>query len=245
MKMKKNFTIIYKDGKVINQNTLTSVRQLVELDGLNINIVINNLNNDILVDNTKIESTLVQCDMVEDIESIEFNGNYVNTDIGEYIVFDNYEDAENIAIERNIEILEDCGIPENLVFEAELQGWINEDYFKDYWQDLHEFQAYNEDIQYIATEDELEQLDSGDITEDDIRDNYYNCLKDSLSGNYMDEYKFQFGDKEFQRVLIEHNLIDITALAKWCVDMDGVGYTLASYDGDEIECNGYYIYRTN
>ena len=241
----KNFTIIYKDGRVLGQNTLTSVKQLVEMEGLNINIVINNLNNEVLVDNTKIESTLVQCDMVGDIESIEFNGNYVNTDIGEYIVFDNYEDAENIAIERNIEILEDCGIPENLVFEAELQGWINEDYFKDYWQDLHEFQAYNEDIQYIATEDELEQLDSGDITEDDIRDNYYNCLKDSLSGNYMDEYKFQFGDKEFQRVLIEHNLIDITALAKWCVDMDGVGHTLASYDGDEIECNGYYIYRTN
>ena len=84
----KNFTIIYKDGRVINQSTLTSVKQLIELDGLNINIVIDNLNSDILVDNTKIESTLVQCDMVEDIESIEFNGNYVNTDIGEYIVFD-------------------------------------------------------------------------------------------------------------------------------------------------------------
>ena len=36
----KNLTIIYKDGKVVNQNTLTSVKQLVELDGLNINIVI-------------------------------------------------------------------------------------------------------------------------------------------------------------------------------------------------------------
>ena len=241
----KNFTIIYKDGRVINQNTLTSVKQLVELDGLNINIVINNLNNDILVDNTKIESTLVQCDMVEDIESIEFNMNYVTTDIGEYIVFDNYEDAENLAIERNIEILEDCGIPENLIFEAELQGWINEEYFKDYWEDLHEFQAYNEDIQYIATEEELEQLENGDITEDDIRDNYYNCLKDSLSGNYIDEYKFQFGDKEFQRVLIEHNLIDITALAKWCVDMDGVAHTLATYDGEEEEFNGFYFFRTN
>ena len=131
----KNFTIKYKDGKVVYQNTLTSVRQLVELDGLNINIVINNLNNAILVDNTKIESTLVQCDMVEDIESIEFNSNYVTTDIGEYIVFDNYEDAENIAIERNIEILEDCGIPENLIFEAELQGLIDTEYFEDYFNE--------------------------------------------------------------------------------------------------------------
>ena len=146
MKMEKNFTIIYKDGKVINQNTLTSVRQLVELDGLNINIVINNLNNDILVDNTKIESTLVQCDMVEDIESIEYNGNYVNTDIGEYIVFDNYEDAENIAIERNIEILEDCEIPENLIFEAELQGLIDTWYFEEYFNELHQYEAYDEGL---------------------------------------------------------------------------------------------------
>ena len=241
----KNFTIIYKDGRVVNQNTLTSVRQLIEMDGLNINVVVNNLNNDILIDNTKIESTLVQCDMVEDIESIEFNSNYVTTDIGEYIVFDSYEDAESQAVESCINIIEECGIPENLIFEAEIQGWINEEYFKDYWEDLHEFQAYNEDIQYIATEEELEQLENGDITEDDIRDNYYNCLKDSLSGNYIDEYKFQFGDKEFQRVLLNENLIDIEEMSKWCVDMDGVGHYLAPYDGDEIECNGYYIYRTN
>ena len=241
----KNFTIIYKDGRVINQNTLTSVKQLIAMDGLNINVVVNNLNNDILVDNTKIESTLVQCDMVEDIESIEFDVNYVTTDIGEYIVFNNYEDAENQAIAQCINIIEECGIPENLLFEAELQGWINEEYFKEYWEDLHEFQAYNEDIQYIATEEELEQLENGDITEDDIRDNYCNCLKDSLSGNYIDEFKYQFGDDMFNDIVIKENLIDIEEMAKWCVDMDGVGHTLASYDGDETECNGYYIYRIN
>ena len=241
----KNFTIIYKDGKVINQNTLTSVRQLVELDGLNINIVINNLNNDILVDNTKIESTLVQCDMVEDIESIEFNLNYVTTDIGEYIVFDNYEDAENIAIERNIEILEDCGIPENLIFEAELQGLIDTWYFEEYFNELHQFEAYDEGLEYIITDEQNELLESGEITEQEIRDNLYDSLQASIKGNELEEYKYLFGEEGFQRVLIERNLIDITALAKWCVDMDGVAHTLASYDGDEIECNGYYIYRTN
>ena len=241
----KNFTIIYKDGKVVNQNTLTSVRQLVELDGLNINIVINNLNNDILVDNTKIESTLVQCDMVEDIESIEFNSNYVTTDIGEYIVFDNYEDAENIAIERNIEILEDCEIPENLIFEAELQGLIDTWYFEEYFNELHQFEAYDEGLEYIITDEQNELLEAGEITEQEIRDNLYNSLQASIKGNELEEYKYLFGEEGFQRVLIERNLIDITALAKWCVDMDGVAHTLASYDGDEIECNGYYIYRTN
>ena len=241
----KNFTIIYKDGRVINQNTLTSVKQLVELDGLNINIVINNLNNDILVDNTKIESTLVQCDMVEDIESIEFNLNYVTTDIGEYIVFDNYEDAENLAIERNIEILGDCGIPENLIFEAELQGWINEEYFRNYWHDIHYLMAYEEGIQYIASEEELEALDAGLTTEEDIREYYYNGLQDSIEGNEIQEYKYHLGEDDFMETILDNNLIDLDALAKWCVDMDGVAHTLATYDGDETECNGYYIYRTN
>ena len=187
---------------------------------------------------------------IEDVNDITiteiFNNVYeVEVENYNYIVSNDYAALEQLATERNVEILDDCGIPENLIFEAEIQGWIDEEYFKDYWEDLHEFQAYNENIQYIATEEELEQLENGDIMEDDIRDNYYNCLKDSLSGNYIDEYKFQFGDKEFQRVLIEHDLIDITALAKWCVEMDGVAHTLATYDGDEIECNGYYIYRAN
>ena len=173
------------------------------------------------------------CNKVYEVEVESYN----------YIVSNDYDALEQLATERNVEILDDCGIPENLIFEAEIQGWINEEYFKDYWEDLHEFQAYNENIQYIATEEELEQLENGDIMEDDIRDNYYNCLKDSLSGNYIDEYKFQFGDKEFQRVLIERNLIDITALARWCVDMDGVAHTLATWDGEETETNGYYFYQ--
>ena len=241
----KNFTVIYKDGRVINQNTLTSVRQLIEMDGLNINIVVNNLNNDILVDNTKLESTLVQCDMVDDIESIEFNGNYVNTDIGEYLIFDSYIDAENQAIENCINIIEDCGLTENLIFEAECKNLIKYSWFESFWEEHHEFIAYEEDIQYIATEDELEQLENGEITEDEIRENYFNGLQSSIEGQEMDEYKWQFGEEDFQRVLVEYNLIDIEGLAKWCVDMDGVGHFLATYDGDEIECNGYYIYRTN
>ena len=106
MENMKNFTIIYKDGKVVNQNTLTSVKQIMELDRLNINVVINNLNNDILLDNTKLVETLVKCELVEDIDSITINGDYVETDLGEYLVFDNYEDAENEAVEQCKQIIE-------------------------------------------------------------------------------------------------------------------------------------------
>ena len=245
MENMKNFTIVYKDGKVINQNTLTSVKQLIELDGLNIALVINNLNNDILVDNTKLEVTLVKCELVEDIESISINGNYVETDLGEFLIFDNYTDAENEAVEQCKQTIEDCGLSDSLIFEAEIQGLINTQWFIDYWQELHEFNAYDESIQYIATDEEMEQLENGEITEEDIRDNYFNMLQDSIEGHEMEEYKFQFGEQDFQDILIKEGLIDIEALATWCVDMDGVAHYLASYDGEEIDENGYYIYRTN
>ena len=245
MENMKNFTIVYKDGKVINQNTLTSVKQLIELDGLNIALVINNLNNDILVDNTKLETTLIQCDLVEDVESIGIYNNIITTDLGEYIVFNNYTDAEAEAVAQCKQIIEECGLSDSLIFEAEVQGLINTQWFIDYWQELHEFNAYDESIQYIATDEEMEQLENGEISEEEIRDNYFNMLQDSIQGQEMEEYKFQFGEQYFQDVLIKEGLIDIEALAQWCVDMDGVAHYLARYDGEEIDENGYYIYRTN
>ena len=245
MENMKNFTIVYKDGKVINQNTLTSVKQLIELDGLNIALVINNLNNDILVDNTKLEVTLVKCELVEDIESISINNDYVETDLGEFLIFDNYIDAENEAVAQCKQIIEDCGLTENLILEAEIQGLINESWFEEWWKGLHECNAYDESIQYIATDEEMEQLENGEISEEEIRDNYYNSLQDSIKGQEMEEYKYQFGEQGFQDILVKKGLIDIEALAQWCVDMDGVAHYLASYDGEEIDENGYYIYRTN
>lgn len=245
MENMKHFTIIYKDGKIESQDKLTIVKQIIESDRLNINLVIDNPNNTILLDNTKLESTLVKCDLIEDIESIDINGDYVETDLGEYLVYDNYEDAENEAIEQCKQIIEDCGLSENLIFEAEIQGLIDDSWFIDFWNELHEFNAYEEDIQYIATDVEMEQLENGEISEDEIRDNYFNSLQDYIQGQEMDEYKFQFGEEQFHDILIRENLIDIDALSRWCVDMDGVAHFLAHYDGEEISENGYYIYRTN
>lgn len=241
----KNYTIIYKDGAVVNVATFTEVNELIENDNFKINTVVCNLNNNLLVDNTRLETILLNCECVEDIESIEVDGNYISTDIGEYLVFTDYIDAENEAIEICKNIIEDCGISENLLFEAEIQGMIDESWFEDFWRESNEYYAYEEGIQYIATSEELEQLENGDITEDEIRENYLEGINASLECNWMEEYKFQFGEEEFQKVLIRENLIDIEELAKYCVDIDGVGHYIASYDGDETEHEGYYIYRTN
>lgn len=195
---------------------------------------------------------LVNAGLIEDVESVthtyinEYDPEMVVDSLeGDFVIFSNYSDAENHAIEICTNIIEDCGISENLLFTAETQGMIDESWFKDFWEESNEYHAYEEGIQYIATEEELEQLENGELTEEEIRENYLEGLNASIDGQWMDEYKFQFGESEFQQVLIRENLIDIEELSKYCVDIDGVGHFIASYDGDETEYNGYYIYRTN
>lgn len=195
---------------------------------------------------------LVNAGLIEDVESVTHtyineydNSMAVESVEGDFVIYNNYSDAERDAIEICKNTIEDCGIGENLLFEAEIQGMINESWFEDFWRESNEFQAYEEDIEYIATEEELEQLDNGEIAEDEIRESYLNTLNASLEGNWLEEYKFQFGEKEFQRVLDHEGLIDMEELAKYCVDIDGVGHFIASYDGEETEHEGYYIYRTN
>ena len=187
----------------------------------------------------------VEKENIENIEITEiFNNVYeVEVENYSYIVSNNYDALEQLATERNIEILEDCGIPENLIFEAELKGWIDEEYFKEYWEELHYSMAYDEGIYNIIDADEVELYESGELLEDDIRDNYYNSLQDSIQNNWIDEFKFQFGDDLFNDIVIKENLIDIEELAKWCVNMDGVAHTLATWDGEETETNGYYFYQ--
>ena len=185
---------------------------------------------------------------IEDMQDINIyeEGNdilRVEVDGFEFITSDSYTALEKEAVRQTIHIIEDCGLTENLIFEAELKGWIDEEYFREYWSDLHYSMAYDEGIYNIMDSDEVELYESGELLEDDIRDNYYNSLQDSIQNNWIDEFKFQFGDDLFNDIVIKENLIDIEELSKWCVDMDGVAHTLATWDGEETENNGYYFYQ--
>ena len=183
---------------------------------------------------------------VQDIAIYEMDNNILNIEVEgfEFTVSDDYEALEELAIEQTKEIIEDCGLTQNLIDEAYIKGWVDEYWFEDFWREHHEFIAYEEGIQYIATDEELEAIEAGALDEEEVRENYLETLNSNI-GNPIDEYKFQFGDEEFQRVLLSENLIDIDKVAEWCVDMDGVAHTLATYDGEEEEFNGFYFFRTN
>ena len=188
--------------------------------------------------------------ILDEIESngeieIATNGDYIDLNGYEYLVFTDYEDAEQLAIEYAEEIMYDCGLTDNLIWEAELQGLIDNQWFINFWEEEHSYLAYEEGIEYIATEEELEQMEAGELTADEVRENYFNSLQSSIKGQEVEEFKFQFGEEYFNEILTKENLIDITALAKWCVDIDGVAHYLASYDGEEISENNLYLYRVN
>ena len=200
----------------------------------------------------KLAGLLVNAGLIEDVESVthtyinEYDPEmFVESLEGDFLIYSNYSDAENHAVDICKHIIEDCGISDGLIYEAEKEGMIDESWFEDFWRESNEYHAYEEGIQYIASEEELEQLENGEITEEEIRENYLEGLNASIGGKWIREYKFQFGEEEFQRVLINEGLIDIEELAKYCVDIDGVGHFIASFDGDETEQDGYYIYRTN
>ena len=184
---------------------------------------------------------------VQDITIYEEGNDILNIEVEgfEFIVSDNYTALEELATERNIEIIEECGLTQDLIDEAYIKGWIDESWFVDYMREHHEFLAYEEEIQYIATEEEIEAIEAGELDEEEVRENYLESLNSSVEGNELEEFRFQLGDEEFQRVVLQENLIDIDKVAEWCVDMDGVAHTLATYDGQEEEFNGFYFFRTN
>ena len=189
----------------------------------------------------------IKIEDVQDIAIYEMDNNILNIEVEgfEFTVSDDYEALEELAIEQTKEIIEDCGLTQNLIDEAYIKGWVDESWFEDYWREHNEFLAYEEGLEYIVSEEEIEELENGHTTEEEIRENYLNSLNSSIEGNEMEEFKYQLGDEEFQRVVLSENLIDIDKVAEWCVEMDGVAHTLAHYDGEEEEFNGFYFFRTN
>lgn len=223
-------TIISKDNKEIRILSATSE----EVTPFEMEIV-EALNNNYILDEIEANGEI----------EITTNGEYIELNGYEYLAFTDYAEAEKLAVEYAEEIMHDCGLTDNLILEADLQGLIDNQWFIDFWEEQHSFMAYEEDIEYIATEEELEQMEAGELTAEEVREREFNTLQSSIKGQEIDEFKYQFGDEYFNNLIIKENLIDITALAKWCVEMDGVGHYLASYDGDEINDGDLYLYRIN
>ena len=194
-------------------------------------------------------NVLAYFEEIQDGDEIEISQQYCNGDFiingKEYRIYNDYEAAEADAVEYAAEIIEECGISDNLIDIAINHNMVDLNWFMDAAKESAEIMAYDESIEYIADDKELESLEAGEITEDEIRETYYNSLIPSTDAEAFDEFIFNYGRDYTKDLLIKENLLNIEELAQYCVDVDGVGHYLAAYDGEELGYNNYYLYRVN
>lgn len=167
------------------------------------------------------------------------NGLCVTFGNEEYYCYADYSEAENASNEGVKGLLEEEGVSfihfENI---GGIEQFLDVDWFKDAQREDAEF--YVSDIK--ESEPERYKEEFGDIDEEDAVEK---CLAD-WGDDYIQWFKDNFGEKEFDTVIKENNLVDLDALAAAITEADGPANELASYDGEEIELPcGYYCYRHN
>ena len=167
------------------------------------------------------------------------NGICVTFGDEEYYCYADYSDAEEASNEGVKQILDDLGIT-GLNFEnlGGIEQFLDVDWFKDAQREDAEF--YVNDIK--ESEPDRYKEEFGDIDEEDAVEK---CLED-WDDDYIQWFKDNFGEKEFNTAIKENNLVDLDALAEAITEADGPANELARYDGKEIELPcGYYCYRSN
>ena len=193
-------------------------------------------------------NVLAYFEEIQDGDEIEITHEYdniFNINGAEYAIYNDYNQAEAEAVRQNIEIIEDCGVGENLLNIAINHNMLDLNWFMDAAIEYAELCAYDEGIEYLADAEELEQIDAGIVSEDEVREKYYNSLIPDNDAAAFDEFIYNYGREYTEKLIIKENLLNIEELAQYCVDVDGVAHTLAHYDGEELEHNNYYLYRVN
>lgn len=197
-------------------------------------------------------------------------GDTYECDGGEYLVFDDLDEAEAAAREDVINLIDDIGF-------TSINGWkdyVDEDWFEDAMRES--FESYAEDIASESSDQFESRLveecyDRGLIDDDDFyeRDgeiDYTDCFRydqyalqemlaeDMVSDELMHGYASKwyidnFGSESFDEVCVNNDLIDREEIADYVVRSDGAANTLAGYDVEEhtYDLDGitYFIYRNN
>ena len=207
-------------------------------------------------------STVTMYDQAENIfeESKEGRRFYVLTE----------DEAREKAEEDVKNFIRDAGVE---YFAEDFKDWIyskaiDRDWFDDALKESEEL--YVDDIEKESSDtcenrliEELYDaglLDDSDFEVDYVGDVDYSSLKDSVDidqkkedyveylinkiGDSVEYFRDEFGEREFNNIVNEHNLIDEDRVAEEAVDWDGVAHFLASYDDEERELpDDYYAYR--
>lgn len=186
----------------------------------------------------------------------------------EYLVLTE-DEADDAFYDSEMSLIDDIGI-EGFTpsFQKRiLTEFADKDWFEDAYREMEESYAYDISEEYDDTygtrlvqecydaglidDSDFGVDENGDVnyedcllSTDDLADKLTEYLVDSID-DYAEEFKFEFGEKEFSEVVNRHNLVDWDAVIEETKELDGRGPMLAGYDGVEIDWDDYYIYRTN
>ena len=176
-----------------------------------------------------------------EVETLKHDDNKtVFIDGAEYLVLTD-EEADQEYHEYQMGLIDDMGLDS-------FSDWakdeiLNHHTTSDYQVLFNEIQeesmtCYIDDLRHMdELEEEMEQ--AGCDNEEEFLE--YLCDQEDS----VDYFKFNFGQDEYNRIIIENNLIDWDSVIQWTKDIDGRGI-MAGYDGIEIELeNNLYAYRIN
>lgn len=193
---------------------------------------------------------------------------YEVSDGREYLVLTE-DEADDMFHDSEMNLIDDIGIEgftpsfQNRI----LTEFADEDWFEDAYREMYE--SYSYDIEYesddvygnrlvqecyeaeLIDDDDFGVDENGDVnyadcllSTDDLVDKLTEYLMDSVD-DFVEQYKFEFGEEQLSDVVKQHNLVDWDAVIEETKELDGRGPMLAGYDGIEIDWDDYYIYRTN
>ena len=168
--------------------------------------------------------------IVADLGISAFNKDFIQAHYSEILDDQWFEEAQIESYQFYVDDLdeeEDSTYGNRLIQELYDNGIISDD---DFEQD--------EDGQ----PDFLSLLDSFDI--DNAKEEYVEKLCAGWD-DPIEWYVQNFGDHSLTDIIREENIVDIDALTDLVIQQDGLGHILATYDGDEIMVDDYYIFRIN
>lgn len=204
-----------------------------------------------------------------EITQSDYNENlYEVADGREYLVLTE-DEADEEFYNSEMNLIDDLGIQGfTPSFQSRiLTEFADADWFEDAYREMEENYAYDIYEEYDDTygtrlvqecydaelidDDDFEVDENGDVnykacllSTDDLVTKLSEYLVDSID-DYVEEFKFEFGEDELNEVVERNNLVDWDAVIEETKELDGRGPMLAGYDGIEIDWDDYYIYRTN
>ena len=174
-----------------------------------------------------------------------YRDNMFETSDGEeyLVVTDKEADDEFYQYEENL--IDELGLDafSDWAKDYIIENCLDVDWFEDYFREYYE--GYANDIETESAssdeyanrlEEEMAEAECTDIEE------FIDYLVDSIRDDFVEEFKFNFGEEMLTEVIMNNNLLDMNAVIDYIKEEDGRGI-IANYDGVENEEGEYYIYR--